>query len=843
MDETARVELGRPGRVRLATDPVCGMKVDASKPGGGSHEHAGTTYYFCNPRCRERFAADPASFLGAPAATIATDPVCGMKVNTATARGGSHAHGKTYWFCSPRCRERFAAEPEHWLSRGPSMAAMAAPASAPTPAPAAAPAGPVEWVCPMDPEVLEKKPGPCPVCGMALEPRTVTLAEESNPELDDMTRRLVAAAVLTVPLVLLAMAPMVPGLARLASPRGSSLLELVLATPVVLWAGWPFLQRMGTSLRTRRLNMFTLIGLGTGVAWLYSVAAVLAPGFFPASARGPEGRVAVYFESAAVIVTLVLVGQVLELRARARTGGAIRALLRLAPATARRLEAEGREADVPLDAVRPGDLLRVRPGERVPADGTVVEGTSSVDESMISGEPVPVEKAPGARVTGGTLNGTGGFVLRAEKVGRDTLLARIVQLVAEAQRSRAPIQRLADTVAAWFVPAVVAVAATAFVAWMLAGPPPRLAYALLAAVSVLIIACPCALGLATPMSIMVGVGRGAAAGVLVKDAAALEALARVDTLVVDKTGTLTEGRPRLAAVRPVDGDEAGALRLAASLERGSEHPLAGAIVGGAAGRGLALSPVEGFRSRTGRGVQGTVEGRAVALGNAAFFSEEGVDPASLAAIAAEEERDGRTAVLLAVDGRPAAVLSVEDPLKASAAPALERLRAEGLEVVMLTGDQPTPAQAVARALGITRVFASVLPERKAEIVRELQAEGRTVAMAGDGVNDAPALAAAQVGIAMGTGTDVAIQSAGVTLVKGDLDGIARARRLSRATLGNIRQNLFWAFAYNVAAIPIAAGALYPLLGWLLSPMLAAAAMSLSSVTVITNALRLRGVRL
>jgi len=794
MSEVTRIQLGRPGRVRLETDPVCGMKVDASKPGGGTHE----------------------------------------------------LDGKTYWFCNPRCRERFAADPRHWLERGPSAAAMTPPAPAATvPADTASPAGPVEWVCPMDPEVLETKAGPCPVCGMALEPRAVSAADENNPELDDMTRRLGVAAALTVPLFLLAMAPMASGLGlgHLASSRASGLLELVLATPVVLWAGWPFFARMWTSLRTRRLNMFTLIGLGTGVAWLYSVAAVLVPGLFPDSARGHEGRVALYFESAAVIVTLVLVGQVLELRARARTGGAIRALLRLAPATARRVEPGGREADVPLDAVHPGDLLRVRPGERVPVDGAVVEGTSSVDESMITGEPVPVEKARGARVTGGTLNGTGGFVLRAEKVGRDTVLARIVQLVAEAQRSRAPIQRLADTVAAWFVPAVVAVAAAAFAAWMLLGPAPRLASALLAAVSVLIIACPCALGLATPMSIMVGVGRGASAGVLVKDAAALEALARVDTLVVDKTGTLTEGRPRLAAVVAPEGDAAEALRLAASLERGSEHPLAAAILRGAEERGVALAAVQDFESRTGRGVRGAVDGRAVALGNPAFFAEAGVDVASLAPVAAEEESQGRIAVLLAVDARPVAVLSVEDPVRSSASDALGTLRAEGIEVVMLTGDQPTPAGAVARTLGITRVFASVLPAKKAEIVRQLQAEGRTVAMAGDGVNDAPALAAAQVGIAMGTGADVAIQSAGVTLVKGDLGGIVRARRLSRATLGNIRQNLFWAFAYNVAAIPVAAGALYPLLGWLLSPMLAAAAMSLSSVTVITNALRLRGVRL
>jgi Cu+-exporting ATPase len=799
MSDSTRVPLGTgPQRVKLETDPVCGMKVDVTKPGGGTHEHGGKTYYFCNPRCRERFAADPG----------------------------------------------------HWLSRGPSMAAMSAPSSAsgheaakagPGTVPPVS-AGGVEWVCPMDPEVLETKPGPCPVCGMVLEPRQVTLAEEGNPELEDMTRRLVVAAILTVPLLLVAMAPMVPGLGAIdhALPaRAAAWLELVLATPVVLWAGWPFFERMWTSLRTRRLNMFTLIGLGTGVAWAYSVAAVLAPALFPASARGHEGRVALYFESAAVIVALVLVGQVLELRARARTGGAIRALLGLAPKTARRVGGDGREFDVALDAVVPGDLLRVRPGERVPVDGVVVEGASSVDESMITGEPVPVEKSAGARVTGGTLNGTGGFVLRAEKVGRDTLLARIVQLVAEAQRSRAPIQRLADTVAGWFVPAVVAVSALAFAAWMLFGPEPRLAYALLAAVSVLIIACPCALGLATPMSIMVGVGRGAAAGVLVKDAAALETLAGVDTLVLDKTGTLTEGHPRLAAVHVLGGDEGEALRLAASLERASEHPLAAAIVRAAEERGLTLTPAADFRSRTGRGVRGTIDGRPMLLGNRAFLEEEGVDPTPLGPAEDAEAKDGRTTVLLAVEGRTRAVLSVEDPVKASARAALADLRAEGLHVVMLTGDQAAPAEAVGRALGIGRVFAGVLPERKAEIVRQLQAEGRTVAMAGDGVNDAPALAAAHVGIAMGTGTDVAIQSAGVTLVRGDLGGIVRARRLSRATLANIRQNLFWAFAYNAAAVPVAAGALYPLLGWLLSPMLAAAAMSLSSVTVITNALRLR----
>jgi P-type Cu+ transporter len=786
-DSGMRITLGRPGGVKLETDPVCGMRVDPQATRGGSHEHAGKTYYFCNPRCRERFAADPG----------------------------------------------------HWLKAGPSLAAMKAPGPAPAPPP---PGERAEYVCPMDPEVLETKPGPCPICGMALEPRTVTLADEWNPELEDMTRRFRVSLLLTVPLLLLVMGAMLPGhlVHRFLSPSVQGIVELLLATPVVVWAGWPFFERMWTSLRTGRLNMFTLIGIGTGIAWLYSLAAVLAPGAFPASFRGHDGEVGRYFESAAVIVALVLMGQVLELRARARTSGAIKALLGLAPKTARRLAADGSEADVPLADVQPGDRLRVRPGEKVPVDGVVLEGTTTIDESMVTGEPVPVEKGPGARVTGSTLNGTGGVVMRAEKVGKDTLLARIVQLVAEAQRSRAPVQRLADSVAVWFVPAVVAVAAIAFVAWALVGPEPRFAYALVAAVSVLIIACPCALGLATPMSIMVGVGRGATAGVLVRNAEALETLARVDTLVVDKTGTLTEGRPRLVAVAGLDGrDDAEALRLAASLERGSEHPLAAAIVEAARERGLDLTPAEGFSSATGRGVRGTVDGRMVGLGNPAFFAERGVDLSSLAGKAEAERHEGRTVVFLAVDGQPRAVLSVADPLKASAREAVRDLRAEGVSLVMVTGDNRTAAAAVGRALGIERVEAEVLPEGKADVVRRLQDEGRVVAMAGDGVNDAPALAAAHVGIAMGSGTDIAMQSAGMTLVKGDLRGIVRARRLSRATLGNIRQNLFWAFFYNALGIPIAAGALYPWLGWLLSPMVAAAAMSLSSVTVITNALRLR----
>ncbi len=768
------------------------------------------------------------------AVRLQTDPVCGMKVDPGAARGGSHEHaGKTYFFCNPRCRERFAADPAHWLDAGPSMAAMQAPV--------ALEGERVDYVCPMDPEVVETKPGPCRVCGMALEPRTASLAQQRNPELDAMARRFRGSLALTLPLLLLAMGAMLPGLflRRLVSPTAQGWLELLLATPVVLWGGWPFFERMGRSFRTGRLNMFTLIGLGTGIAWLFSLAAVLVPHAFPSSFRGSDGEVGRYFESAAVIVTLVLMGQVLELRARERTSGAIRALLGLAPKTARRL-ADGSETDVPLEDVHPGDRLRVRPGEKVPVDGLVLEGTTSVDESMVTGEPVPVEKGPGSRVTGATINGTGGFVMRAEKVGRDTLLARIVELVAEAQRSRAPIQRLADRVAAWFVPAVVTVAAIAFVVWALVGPEPRLAYALVAAVSVLIIACPCALGLATPMSIMVGVGRGASAGVLVKNAEALEALAGVDTLLVDKTGTLTEGRPRLVAVVPIgESDDADVLRLAASLEQGSEHPLAAAIVREAEERGLSLTPVEGFASQTGRGVQGTIDGHTVGLGNRAFFLEKRCDLSSLGPAAEAEEREGRTAVFLAVDDKPRALLSVADPVKATAAEAIRDLRDAGLELAMLTGDNRRAAEAVGRTLGIERIEADVLPERKADVVRKLQAEGRVVAMAGDGINDAPALAVAQVGIAMGTGTDVAIQSAGITLVKGDLRGIVRARRLSRATLANIRQNLFWAFFYNAVGVPLAAGVLYPWLGWLLSPMIAAAAMSFSSVSVITNALRLK----
>ena len=779
-----------------------------------------------------------------------TDPVCGMKVDPTLARGGAHAFaGRTYFFCNPRCRERFAADPEHWLAKGPALAAMRPTARAegmPEAAPGGAQASAasverVDWICPMDPGILETRPGPCPICGMALEPRVARAALERNPELSDMSRRFLVAAVLSAPLVALAMGGMLAG-AHLLPPGVQGWIELLLSTPVTLWAGWPFLQRMAASFRSGHLNMFTLIGVGTGIAWLYSVLAVVAPGLFPEGFRR-HGAVATYFESAAVIVTLVLLGQVLELRARARTGAAIRGLLSLAPKTARRVEADGAESDVPLEEVRPGDRLRVRPGEKVPVDGVVLEGTSAVDESMISGEPLAVAKASGAAVVGATLNGTGSFLMRADRVGRDTLLARIVQLVVEAQRSRAPIQRLADRVASWFVPAVIAVALVTFLVWALVGPQPRLAYALVAAVSVLIVACPCALGLATPMSIMVGIGRGASAGVLVKDAAALEALARVDTLVVDKTGTLTEGRPRLVGTSDLTGADLEALRLAASLEQGSEHPLAAALVQAAEEKQLPLASPQDFRSHTGRGLSGRVEGHELVLGTRSLLAQQGIDPGPLDAEAEREQREGRTVLLLAVDGRARAVLSAADALKESASEAIRALRGEGLRIVMLTGDNRRAAEAVGRALGIDEVEAEVLPERKAAVVRALVAAGRSVAMAGDGINDAPALAAAQVGIAMGTGTDVAIESAGITLVRGDLRGIVRARRLAQATVANIRQNLFWAFLYNALGIPIAAGVLYPWLGWLLSPMLAAAAMSLSSVTVISNALRLRGARL
>ena len=712
----------------------------------------------------------------------------------------------------------------------------------------AAPATITEWTCPMHPEIVRDNPGACPICGMALEPRTVTAREgdEENPELVGMTRRFWVSAALAAPLVVMTMAHDLLGhvLEHLAAPTTLRWVELALATPVVLWGGWPFFVRAWQSLVFRSLNMFTLIGLGVSVAFTYSLVATLFPGLFPGSFRDSDGLVAVYFEAAAAIVALVLLGQVLELRARSRTGSAIRALLGLAPKHARRLTADGREEDVPLELVQVGDLLRVRPGEKVPVDGIITDGTSAVDESMVTGEPMPVEKHPDERVIGATMNTTGSFVIRADRVGAETLLAQIVRMVGEAQRSRAPVQRLADTVSAYFVPVVVAAAALAFAVWALVGPEPRMAHALVAAVSVLIIACPCALGLATPMSIMVATGKGASVGVLFRNAEAIEVLRQVNTLVVDKTGTLTEGKPKLVAVVPQPGqDEAVVLRLAASLEQGSEHPLASAIVAGAASRGVDLLKPADFQAISGKGVTGTVDGHAVALGNLALLQQLHVDPGPLAARAEELRADGQTVMFVAVDAQPAGLLAVADPIKSTTVEAIRQLHAEGLKIVMLTGDNRTTAQAVARRLGIDDVVADVLPDQKADAVKRLQADGRFVAMAGDGINDAPALAQAQVGIAMGTGTDVAMESAGVTLVKGDLTGIVRARRLSRATMANIKQNLFFAFVYNALGVPLAAGVLYPFVGLLLSPMIAAAAMSFSSVSVIANALRLRSARI
>ena len=805
----------------------------------------------------------------------AIDPVCGMTVDPATA-AGSHVHGgRTYWFCSAGCLERFRADPERYLAAGPDARAHA-PAPSPAgrasdytcpmdpevrqPGPGACPKcgmalEPVavealptrtEWVCPMHPEIVRTAPGACPICGMALEPRQVTLAEEASPELRDMSRRFWVGLVLTVPLVAVAMSDLIPGqpLQHAVSPRALVWLQLLLATPVVIWGGAPFFARGWASIVNRSPNMFTLIALGTGTAYGYSVVATLAPGLFPPDMRGHGGQVGVYFEVAAVITVLVLLGQVLELRARGRTSDALRALLSLAPTTARVIRGDQREEDVPLDQVAVSDRLRVRPGERVPVDGVVLEGRSVVDESMITGEAMPVEKAPGDRVTGGTVNGAGAFVMRAERVGRDTLLARIVQLVGEAQRSRAPIQRLADRVSAYFVPAVVAVALLSALVWGTIGPEPRLAHALVAAVAVLIIACPCALGLATPMSIMVGTGRGATAGILVKHAEALEVMERVDTVVVDKTGTLTEGRPRLATLVALPPhDEAELLRLAASLEQASEHPLASAIVGGARERRLALEEAAEFRALPGQGVAGRVGPRRVALGNVRLLETLGIPPGDLPARADALRREGQTAVLVAVDDRPAGLVAVADPIKSSTPEALRWLHEDGIRVVMVTGDSRATAEAVGRTLGIDEVLAEVLPDQKIAVVKRLQDAGRTVAMAGDGINDAPALAQADVGIAMGTGTDIAMESADITLVKGDLRGIARARRLSRATMRNIRQNLFFAFVYNVLGVPIAAGALYPVLGLLLSPMFASAAMTFSSVSVIANALRLRRARL
>ena len=777
----------------------------------GSVDYKGQTYYFCNEGCLERFRSEPEAFVGG--APRAVQPVAGA----------------TY-VCpmDPEVRQN---EPGACPKCG-----MALEPDISTP-----PATRTEWTCPMHPEIVRDAPGSCPICGMALEPRTVVLDEAPNPELVDMSRRFWTSAALTVPLLAIAMGDYIPGrpLERLLAPGAMSWMELALATPVCLWGARPFFVRGWHSVVNRSLNMFTLIALGVAVAYGYSVVATVFPGVFPEGFRDESGEVGLYFEVAAVIVTLILLGQVLELRARSQTSAAIRKLLGMAATSARRIRDDGTEQDVPLDAVHVGDRLRVRPGEKIPVDGVVIEGSSAVDESMVTGEPIPAEKHGGARVVGATINGTGGLVIRAEKVGADTLLSRIVAMVAEAQRSRAPIQKLADVVSGYFVPAVMAVAVMTFIAWAIAGPEPRLTHALVNSVAVLIIACPCALGLATPLSIMVATGKGATIGILFRNAEAIEILRKVDTLVVDKTGTLTEGRPRLFSVQPAGYSEAVLLQAAASVERGSEHPLAAAIVSGAQERGISPVPVSDFRSVTGKGVIGVVEGRRVALGNRALMDELGIEVGSFAEKAEALRTQGQTVMFVAIEQTIAGIIGVADPIKESTPEAIRALHAERVRIVMLTGDSQTTAQAVARTLNIDDVIAEVLPDQKVELVRKLQGEGHVVAMAGDGINDAPALAQADVGIAMGTGTDVAMESAGVTLVKGDLRGIARARRLSRTTMQNIKQNLFFAFVYNAAGVPIAAGVLYPLTGLLLSPMIAAAAMSFSSVSVIANALRLR----
>jgi Cu+-exporting ATPase len=864
------------------------MRVDPAKS-RFSHEHAGETYYFCCGGCQTAFKTDPTQFLdsdssaasaGVPAAVESADPVCGMTVDPATSTITHEHEGKTYYFCCDGCRTKFKADPGRFLNPQPQAddtplaSAKASPDRPPPPGtwficpmdpevrepePGACPTcgmaleaelgtdallPSVEYTCPMHPEIVRDAPGSCPTCGMALEARTVDPTDQPNPELDNMTRRFWVGAVIGFPVFALAMAEMVLG-ERVSMAVGrvtSNWVQLAFATPVVLWAGRPFFERAWASVINRSPNMFTLIGLGVGSAYLYSVAATVAPGLFPEGFRMADG-VEPYFDTAVVIIVLVLLGQVLELRARGRTGAAIRALLGLAPATARRV-VDGQEEDVPLAVVNPGDLLRVRPGEKVPVDGVVVEGKSAVDESMLTGEPLPVEKAEGAKLVGATMNGTGTLLMRAERVGAHTLLAQIVMMVGEAQRSRAPIQHLADRLAEFFVPAVVTVSVLAFIAWSVWGPEPRLALALLSSVAVLIIACPCALGLATPMAVMVGTGRGAGAGVLIKNAEALEMLERVDTLIVDKTGTLTEGKPAVTAIMPVDGvSEDELLRVAAGLERGSEHPLAAAITRAAADRGIVVPEVADFEAKAGSGVIGSVEGAPVALGTAALLEQRGLETEALATQADALRRDGQTVVYVDIGGAVSGLLGVSDPVKRTTPEAIGQLRAEGLHVVMVTGDNQVTAHAVASTLGIDDVVAEVLPADKRRIVAERQQAGHVVAMAGDGINDAPALAEAAVGIAMGTGTDVAIESAGITLVRGDLRSIVQARRLSRATMRNIRQNLFLAFIYNGIGVPVAAGVLYPVLGVLVSPMWASAAMTLSSLSVISNALRLRNVEL
>ena len=797
---------------------------EISKP---SREHAGHAHGSCCGHGSQH--GDKSTQHPAPAhPQTVKDPVCGMTVDPHTAKYRAEHEGHTYYFCAERCRTKFIADPSAYLTeRKPEPVVEGA-----------------IYTCPMHPEIRQVGPGSCPICGMALEPEMVSSDTGPNPELADMTRRFWIGLALTLPVFALEMGGHLTGLHQWLGQQTSNWIQLLLATPVVLWAGWPFFERGWASLRTRNLNMFTLIAMGTGIAWIYSVVGTLSPSLFPASMRGADGAVAIYFEAAAVITVLVLLGQVLELQARERTSGAIKALLDLSPKMARRINADGTDEDVTLDQVAAGERLRVRPGERIPVDGEILEGRSAVDESMVTGESMPITKAQGDKVIGGTMNKSGGFVMRADKVGRETMLAQIVQMVAQAQRSRAPIQRLADQVAGIFVPAVILIAVLAFAAWSIWGPEPRFTFGLIAAVSVLIIACPCALGLATPMSIMVGVGRGAQSGVLIKNAEALERMEKVDTLVIDKTGTLTEGKPSVVGIRTAGTiDETELLRLTASLERSSEHPLAEAIVRSAQERGLTLAPVEGFDSPVGKGALGIVDRRSIVIGNRRIMSDSGIDIAGLESIADDMRQQGATAIYVAIDGAPAGVIAIADPIKSTTPAAIAALRESGIRIVMLTGDNATTARAVAQRLGITDIEAEVLPEDKGRVVERYRSEGRIVAMAGDGVNDAPALAAADVGIAMGTGTDVAMESAGVTLLRGDLNDIVRARHLSSATMSNIRQNLFFAFVYNAAGVPIAAGVLYPIFGILLSPVIAAAAMALSSVSVVGNALRLQRAKL
>jgi Cu+-exporting ATPase len=878
-------------------DPVCGMEINKENSGGIT-EWRGVQYAFCSQHCHDSFSANPEKYIKPSehhghhhehnhgshgSSTQVKDPVCGMMVDENSDGIVTEWEGKQYYFCSKHCKTSFENDPKKYVqqhthksccshSNEPSDGSndktpkhtspveiytcpmhpdvrQEGPGSCPKCGMALEPLAPVEtgskteYVCPMHPEIVKDEPGNCPICGMALEPKTVTDESESNPELIDMTRRFWISTVLSIPLVLLTMAfmftdkPLIPG-------GWQPWIELLLATPVVLWGGAPFFVRGWNSIVTRNLNMFTLIGIGTGVAYGYSLIATFFPDIFPDAFRGHEGIVDVYFEAAAVIVTLVLLGQVLELRARDKTSSAIKALLGLAPKTARIVREDGNEEDIPLEKVEPNDLLRVRPGEKIPVDGEIIEGTSTMDESMVTGEPIPVRKVAGDKITGATVNGTGTFLMRAEKVGSDTLLARIVQMVSEAQRSRAPIQGLADKVSSYFVPAVVGISVLTFVIWAVFGPEPRMAYALVNAVAVLIIACPCALGLATPMSIMVGTGRGAMAGVLIKNAEALETMEKIDTLVVDKTGTLTEGKPRLVTIKAVDRtSEDDLLRYTASLERASEHPLGEAIVAVAKEKGLKLSKVEDFDSVTGKGINGNIDGQSVAIGNRRLFEDLGIEVGDLSDLANTLRSAAETVIFIAINGKIAGLMGIADPIKETTPDAIKILQKENIRVVMLTGDNRTTAEAVAKKLNIDDVVADVLPDKKNEVVKDFQKKGNMVAMAGDGINDAPALAQAHVGIAMGSGTDVAIESAGITLIKGDLRGIVRAVHLSRGTMRNIRQNLFWAFAYNALGVPLAAGILYPFFGILLSPIIAAAAMSFSSVSVISNALRLKQLKL